>query len=169
MRTLLAALLLTASAAFSAHAGEGVGADNEKVLALDAKVVDIACELTKACPADCGAGKRQLGLLTSDGKLLPAIKSATIFASPTRDLLPYCGKQVSVDGLLVANPAMTIYFVQGIRAKEGEDYAPTDAFEKQWFKANFETDEWFRNDPLVKKIIAENGIVGIKGVVPKAP
>ena len=150
-----------------ALAGEGVGADNETVVQMEAKVVDIACELGGACPPDCGGGKHQLGLLTKDGKLRPAVKSATIFASPQFDLLPYCGKTVSVDGLLVENPRMTIYFVQGIRPPGGGEFAGTDAFEKQWFAKYKPSEEWFRNDPLVKQVIEKDGILGVKGLVPK--
>ena len=167
MRKLIIIAFAAALGASPALAGEGVGAEHETVVAMEAKVVDLTCELAKICPPNCGAGKHQLGLLTKEGKLLPAVKSSTIFAAPVLDLLPWCGKTVAVDGLLVANPAMTIYFVQGIRAKAGEDYAPTDAFEKKWVAANGPSEEWFRNDPLVKKIIARDGIVGIKGVVPK--
>jgi hypothetical protein len=35
----------------------------EQPARFEAKVVDILCEITGDCPADCGAGKRQLGLL----------------------------------------------------------------------------------------------------------
>ena len=166
---LAVAALAATLPALPARAGEGLGVDNEKVVAMEAKVVDLTCEVAKICPAGCGAGQHQLGLLTADGKLLPAVKSATLFAAPVLDLLPYCGKTVAVDGLLVENPAMTIYFVQGIRDKAVEAYAPTDAFEKRWVTANGPSEEWFRNDPVVKKIIAADGITGIKGLVPKLP
>ena len=166
--TLTLAAFVALMTAPIAKAGEGLGVDNETVVSFEAKVVDLACELGGACPANCGDGKHQLGLLTKDGKLRPAIKSATNFAGPVNDLLPFCGKTISVDGLLVANPKLTMYFVQGIRpaASTGE-FAPTDAFEKRWVAAHGPSDEWFRNDPLVKSIIAENGVLGIKGLVPK--
>ena len=167
--SLVCAALAAMISTQAARAGEGVGADNEKIVAMEAKVVDLSCEVAKICPADCGGGRHQLGLLTAAGKLIPAVKSATLFAAPVADLLPYCGKTVAVDGLLVENPKMTLYFVQGIRAKAGEDYAPTDAFEKRWFAANGPSEEWFRNDPVVKTIIAADGITGIKGLVPKLP
>ena len=167
MRKLFSIALAAAFGCAPALAGEGVGAADETVVAMEAKVVDLACELAKVCPPDCGAGKHQLGLLTADGKLRPAVKASTIFAAPVLDLLPWCGRTVAVDGLLVQNPAMTIYYVQGIRAKAGEDYAPTDAFERKWIAAHGPSEEWFRNDPLVKEIIAKDGIVGIRGVAPK--
>ena len=160
----LAALLATTTLA---RAGEGVGAANETVVSFEAKVVDLACQLGATCPSDCGGGKRQLGLLTKDGKLRAAVKSATIFAGPVDDLLPFCGKSVTVDGVLVENPKLTLYFVQGIREGSSGDFAATDAFEKRWVAANGPSEEWFRNDPKVKEIIAKDGVLGIKGLVPK--
>ena len=159
-----AALLATTNLA---RAGEGVGADNETVVSFEAKVVDLACELGASCPPDCGGGRRQFGLLTGDGKLRAAVKSVTLFASPSNDLLPFCGKTVTVDGLLVENPKLTLYYVQGIRQGTSGDFAPTDAFGKRWATAHGPSEEWFRNDPLVKEIIARDGVLGIKGLVPK--
>lgn len=164
---LLLPALALALANSPARAGEGVGADNETVVSFEAKVVDLACELGSTCPPDCGGGKREFGLLTKDGKLRPAVKSATLFAGPALDLLPYCGKTVWVDGLLVENPKLTLYFVQGVREGASGEFAVSDAFEKRWFAAHGPSEEWFRNDPLVKDIIGKDGVLGIKGLVPK--
>ena len=61
---------LTLSAAFTvffgistAQAADGWGIAGEKVVQWDAKVVDILCELSGDCPANCCDGKRQLGCL----------------------------------------------------------------------------------------------------------
>ena len=170
MRNLvLSTAALAAALALSpaARAGEGVGADNETVVSFEARVVDLACEIGGTCPANCGDGKRQFGLLTRDGKLRPAVKALTLFAGPSFDLLPYCGKSVFVDGLLVENPKLTLYFVQGIRTTPAGEFAASDAFEKQWTAAHGASEEWMRNDPLVKSIIAKDGILGIPGLVPK--
>ena len=60
---------LTLSAAFTvffgistAQAADGWGIAGEKVVQWDAKVVDVLCELSGDCPANCCDGKRQLGL-----------------------------------------------------------------------------------------------------------
>lgn len=168
MRDFLPGLAAVLLCIVPALAGEGVGADNETVVSFEAKVVDLACELGAGpCPPDCGGGKRQLGLLARDGKLRPAVKAATIFAAPEFDLLPYCGKTIFVDGLLVENPKLTLYYVQGIRSGDKGDFAATDAFEKRWVAVNGPSEEWFRNDPKVKEIIGKDGVLGIRGLVPK--
>ena len=68
---------------------------------------------------------------------------------------------------LTENPKLTLYFVQGIREGSSGDFAATDVFEKRWVAANGPSEEWFRNDPKVKEIIAKDGVLGIKGLVPK--
>ena len=86
MRNLIAALLiglLAGSASAEGEFAEGSQVDGWKNLQgrenalFKAKVVDIVCELSGDCPADCGAGARQLGLLReADGRLLLAAKNA---------------------------------------------------------------------------------------------
>lgn len=149
------------------YAADGWGIDREKTVQLEVTVVDLACALGKSCPPACGAGTRQLGLLTPDGKLYPAVKSATLFAGPVHDLLPYCGKAVMVDGLLIENPMMQLFFVQNLRPSADQKWQPADAFEKTWIEKNGKADEWMREDPLVKQTIAEDGVFGIKGLEPK--
>lgn len=150
-----------------ASAADGWGIDKEKISQLEIKVVDLACELGQSCPPDCGAGKRQLGLLTAEGKLYPVVKGASLFAGGVVDLLPYCGKHVMVDGLLIENPRMTMFFVQNMRERADEKWKPAEAFEAQWVAQHGKTNEWFRDDPLVKETIAADGVFGIKGLEPK--
>lgn len=64
--TLTAVLALLAG---PAQAAKEWGIDGEEVAQFEAKAVDVLCELTGDCPAKCGDGKRQMGLLTDDGKL----------------------------------------------------------------------------------------------------
>ncbi len=151
----------------SARAAETWGIENEKVVKLQGKVVDLACELRHDCPADCGAGKRQLGLLTSDGKLRPAVKGNADFAGTIADLAPMCGKTIEVDGLLIENPAAHILMVQAWRESSSAPWTKAEAFLTQWTKRNGVAKEWFRADPDVKKVIDENGVFGIKGLVAK--
>jgi hypothetical protein len=146
------------------------GLANEKVATFPAKVVDLLCAVGGvSCPADCGGGKRQLGLLTAEGKLYPAVKGSVDFAGPAADLAPFCGKTIFVDGLLVENPAMTMFFVQNLRERENQPWKPTEAFRTQWSARNGDPDDWVRKDPQAKAIIAADGVFGIKGLKSKSP
>ncbi len=162
--TRLCALLAVWIGSPIANAADAWNLDKEKLVQFQAKVVDLACALGKTCPPDCGAGKRQLGLLTADGKLLPAAKGATPFAGAVANLLPYCGKSVMVDGLLIEKPEMTLFFVQYLRERADEPWKPAEAFQAQWTAKHGEAAEWFRADPLVKETVADDGILGIKGL-----
>jgi hypothetical protein len=165
--SLLAGAALIATGTGGALAADEFGIANEKVVQFEATVVDIACTLTGKCPANCGAGTRQLGLLTADGKLRMPVKGQTLFANAIPDLLPYCGKTVQVDGLLIENPVMTIVHVQNLRENGDQKWKPTEAFEAQWTAKYGKAEEWQRADPLVKEIIAADGVFGIKGLEPK--
>ena len=149
------------------RAAEEWGIEHEKVVTFSGKVVDLVCELRKICPADCGAGKHQLGLLTADGKLRAAVKGSTDFAGTVVDLAPLCGKTIEVDGLLIENPAITLLMVQGWRAKASDPWTKTEAFMTEWTKRNGKAEEWFRADPDAKKVIEADGPFGIKGLVAK--
>ncbi|MDX2307203.1 MAG: hypothetical protein NW216_03085 [Hyphomicrobium sp.] len=151
----------------AARAADSWGLQNETVTEIEAKVVDIACSLKGDCPANCGDGRRQLGLLTTDGKLRLAAKGATNFAGAAEELLPYCGRKVFADGLLIENPAMTIFMVQNLRSAKSEPLKPANAFEANWKAKNGDAKEWYREDPSVKKIIGQVGVLGIKGLAPK--
>ena len=87
-----------------AGAAQKWGIDGEMTAQFEAQVVDLLCELNGDCPEACGAGKRQLGLLRDDGRLLLAVKSNTLFAGATLDLLPYCGQRIEVDGRVAERP-----------------------------------------------------------------
>ena len=153
-----------------AQAAKEWGIDGEEVAQFEAKAVDVLCELTGDCPPNCGDGKRQMGLLTDDGKLRLAIKSNTSFAGAVLDLLPWCGKRVEVDGLLIKADPMTFYMVQRLRAPGAEKWSNARAFSKAWAKANNRKNasRWFRKDPTVKALIEEFGPVGIPGAkIPK--
>src|ERR1051325_9886326 len=76
--TLMTAALLAASST-AVSAAESLGIAGEALVQLKGTVVDVACEIAKECRPDCGAGKRQLGLRTLDGKLYPVAKSNVDF------------------------------------------------------------------------------------------
>ena len=130
-------------------------------------MVDVACELTKDCPAQCGAGKRQLGIKTPDGKLLLAAKNAVNFMGSTRDLLPYCGKDIWVDGVTTNNYGTRLLMVQRYKATEKAEWRDANQSIIEWAKANNvkpdseQAENWMRNDPTVKAAVAKKGRAGV--------
>ncbi len=134
----------------------------------EAKVVDITCEITGDCADNCGDGKRQIGLLrAADGVLIFPNKNAqTGFQGAGTDLLPFCGQDVQVDGLMLVDEDIglnNIYQLQKIRAVGSEDWVKANTWSKQWAKRHPEAKgkgPWFRRDPRVNAIIAETGYLG---------
>lgn len=169
-KTLFLALALLTSpvlVAGRAQAAEPEGLEHERVATFTAKVVDLACELGGSCPANCGGGKRLLGLVDSAGVLRNLTKGPADFAGAVPDLLPFCGKMVEVDGLIVDNPKMKLFKLQRLRASSADAWTDARAFEADWRKRNGDAPEWMRADPAVKAIIAADGVYGIPGLVPK--
>jgi hypothetical protein len=166
--TLSAALLLAFSA--SVQAAEEWGIEHEKKARFTAKVVDVACELTGDCPANCGAGKRQLGLLKEDGLLWLVVKNGDPFAGAVNDLIGFCGKKVIADGLEIRNPKMHLFQLQFKRLAPDGKWSRATQFSKDWAKKNNEkfADEWWERDKLVKEALADGGILGIPGLKPPA-
>jgi hypothetical protein len=167
-----AAALLLAGAAFLAagvsapRAAEPLGLEGETIVELEGTVVDVGCELGGACPANCGEGRRLLGLRLADGTLRAAVKGPVDFAGAAVDLKAFCGRPVKVDGLLIEKPGVTILQIQNIAAP-GSPLAPARAFEAEWQAKNGPPEEWFRKDKAVEAIIARDGVLGIKGLEPK--
>lgn len=160
---LIAALLL----ATPAHAAQPWGIEHEKPTIVAGRVVDLLCAVSGDCPADCGGGRRQLGILTARGRLVPAVKGDVFFAGAVYDLLPYCGREVMADGLLIENPAMTLFFVQAVRASTREKWKPATGF-LDWWQARYGPSErWWEDDPRVRDELARSGPLGIPGLVPR--
>ncbi|PZN93183.1 MAG: hypothetical protein DCF30_22000 [Hyphomicrobiales bacterium] len=155
-------------AASSASAAEPWGIPHEKPLVLKGRVVDALCHLTGRCAPDCGAGRRQLGIVQADGTYRLVAKGNVDFAAAVPDLIGFCGKEIEADGLLIENPAITLFFVQGVRAAgSSEAFVPTDRFKTEWDARNGKADEWWRADPEARRVLAEDGPLGIKGPTPK--
>jgi hypothetical protein len=163
----LVALLVALAGTGAAHAAESWGLPNEEEARFEAKVVDLLCELTGDCPADCGAGKRQLGLLMDDGKLVLTNKDAAPFAGTVDELIDFCGKRVQADGLFSTNRGYTFFALQYVRELPDGKWRRANRFVPKWAAANgvdakSETaQQWFRNDPRVKTLIEKNGKLGI--------
>ncbi len=160
---LAAAFMVGAGAA---RAAEEWGIEGEEKARFEAKVVDVLCELTGDCPKNCGDGKRQLGLLKDDGKLILAVKNVDIFAGAANDLIGFCGKKIIADGLLIKNPKMPLFALQFKRLAPDGKWSRANQFGKDWSKANGNkaAGQWFKNDKTIKKIIKDQGVFGIPGL-----
>ncbi len=154
----------------TAQAAEEWGIDFEKKARVEAKVVDLACELSGDCPQQCGEGKRQLGLLMDDGKLVPVVKNFEAFTGATNDLIKYCNQRIVADGLMIDNPKMPLFALQFSKLADGGKWARANQFGKDWSKANGgkPAGQWFRKDPTIASIIKKNGVFGIPGLKPQA-
>jgi len=158
-------LLVTVSPLLAA---EPWGIPHEKAVVLKGRVVDALCHLKGVCTPDCGAGKRQLGVVQADGRFRLVAKGNVDFAAAVPDLIGFCGREVEVDGLLIENPAITLFFAQGVReAGSTAPFTPTERFKTQWEARNGAAPEWWRADPEANAIIAETGPLGIKGLTPQ--
>lgn len=140
----------------------------EKAL-FSGKVVDVLCHLSGDCPTNCGDGKRNLGIVRdADGQLVLVLKNGQpAFNGAAEDLLPYCNKQVDVDGLLVGDDEVVtakFYQVQFIRVSGEEKWNQATLWTKRWVQKNPDatgSGPWFRRDPRVKEQIAKDGHFGL--------
>ena len=160
----LALLLLS----LPARAAEEWGIDHEKKARIEAKVVDILCELSGDCPKNCGGGKQQLGLLRDDGKLVLAIKNFDPFAGAVVDLIDFCNRRITADGLYIANPKLPMFVLQFKRLAPDGKWSRANWFVKRWAEAHGAKNKgkWFRHDPAITRAIAEDGVFGIPGLKP---
>jgi hypothetical protein len=166
----MAALAVATALGFSpanANAAEAWGIPHEKPVVLKGRVVDALCHLKGRCAPDCGAGKRQLGILLADGTFRLVAKGNVDFAAAIPDLIGFCGREIEADGLLIENPAITLFFVQGVRADPSQPFVPSERFKADWETRNGKAEEWWRADPEANRLIAEDGPFGIKRLLPK--
>ena len=134
----------------------------------DATVIDVMCDLTGDCPANCGDGDRQLALKRSaDGITVMALKNnQPAFTGAVVDLLPHCGQEITVDGLMIEDedfPVKNVYLVQRIKAADG-DWAKASQWTKVWAAENPDAKgkgPWFRRDPRIKERIEAEGYLGL--------
>ncbi|MGY8961719.1 MAG: hypothetical protein ACKVKG_19750, partial [Alphaproteobacteria bacterium] len=128
---------------------------------------DILCELNGDCPAKCGGGDRQLGLLDKKDVLVLPLKNRVSFAGAVDELIDFCGKQVVVDGLFTTNRGYRVFAIQFVReAPEGKWRGATQ-FSAKWAKRfghaakSKQTKRWFENDPRVNAILKADGKLGL--------
>ncbi len=171
MRRLILSMAVFLAFWAPAHAAEEWGIPGEKTDRFEARVVDILCELTGDCPKDCGAGRRQLGLLRDDGTLVLAIKNNYPFTGAARDLVDFCGERVTADGLMIENRGTRFFNLQFVRPAPAGKWRRADRWIEKWAaEQGVATDsatakQWFRHDPTVEAIQArEGGKLGIPGL-----
>lgn len=170
----LGALALAFFAVQPAQAAQEWGLPEEQVARFDATVVDVLCELTGDCPDNCGDGSRQLGFLTDDGVLHLAMKNFTPFTGASWELLDFCGKKVTADGLFTSNRGYTIFAIQFVREAPDGKWQRANRFTGQWAEKNGvapdskQAKQWFRNDPEVKRLIEKHGVFGLGPEADKA-
>ncbi len=161
---LLIGLALTPSAA---RAAESWGLTGEEKARFEATVVDILCELTGDCPADCGAGGRQLGLLKDDGTLVLPLKNQVIFAGAAAELIGFCAQRVVADGLMVTNRGHSFFALQFVKSAPDGKWQRANRFLPVWAARNgvdpksATARRWFENDPRVQDLVARDGKLGL--------
>ena len=162
------ALALTLSLlAPGAQAGESWGLPGEEIVRFEAKVVDILCELSGDCPAGCGGGTRQLGLLNDEGRLILPLKNQVPFAGAADELIDFCAKRVVADGLMVTNKGYTFMALQFVREAPEGPWRRANRFTGKWAaRTGVAADsdaakQWFYNDPRVDDLIARQGKLGL--------
>ncbi|MEM6408650.1 MAG: hypothetical protein AAF700_09555 [Pseudomonadota bacterium] len=179
MKTWIAALAVLAMPAtaqdFSANSNaRSWGLFGESLATFEAEVVDILCTVAGDCANQCADG-RQLGLVrTADNQLIfPQKNSQTSFNGAATDLLPYCGKTVDVDGLMIEDEdtpgATNIYQIQFIKEAGAEEWQKANTWTKGWAAKHPEAKgkgPWFRRDPRVLAAIEANGYLGL-GLTPE--
>ena len=171
---LAASLAVTATVAMAADFSKGsnakeIGLVGEQKAMFSGKVVDILCELSGDCPANCGGGMRQLGIVRqADNVLVVVSKNSQFeFNGAVDDLLPYCNKAVDADGLLIGDdPGMKaqVYMIQFIRETGAAEWTMTTRWTKAWAERNPQAKgegPWFRRDPRVRKQIDKSGYFGL--------
>ncbi|MGI9301588.1 MAG: hypothetical protein ACR2RB_02620 [Gammaproteobacteria bacterium] len=164
MLTGLTVLLLTVG---SVHAAKSWGVTGEEIARFEAKVVDILCELTGDCPENCGGGKRQLGLLTAENKLILVAKNVTPFSGAAEELVDFCGKQVVADGLFAENRGIRFFALQFVRIAPDGEWRGANRFQGKWAERNGvaadskEAKQWYQHDPNVKRLIERDGLLGL--------
>lgn len=148
-------------------AAESWGLPGEEKARFEADVVDVRCELTGNCPAACGGGDRQLGLRTDSGELILPLKNTVPFAGAAGELQEYCGRRVVADGLFATNRGVRVFALQFVREAPDGDWRRANRWLNRWAAENGtapgsdKAQQWFRNDPAVKRIIGRDGKLGL--------
>ena len=72
------------------------------------------------------------------------------------------------DGLLIDDPVMRLYFVQRLRPAPEAEWINANRFEAVWSESNPGSNPpWWINDPGIKAVLDESGVLGIPGLAPE--
>ncbi|MEM9330300.1 MAG: hypothetical protein AAGA53_03175 [Pseudomonadota bacterium] len=143
---------------------------DEEQATFSGKVVDVMCELSGNCEDNCGNGERLMGIVRdADNKLILPLKNAQLaFNGPVDDLVPYCNKQVDVDGVLIGDVesyGAKFYMLQFIKEAGAPEWSKANLWTAAWKARNPEVADgkgpWFKRDPRVAKQIEATGYFGI--------
>ena len=105
--------------------------------------------------------------LNDDGVLVLPSKNMTPFSGAATELVGFCGKRVVVDGLFSTNRGYKIFALQFVREAPEGKWQRANRFLNKWAAENGvdvgspEAKQWFRNDPVVKQLIGEEGTLGL--------
>jgi hypothetical protein len=83
------------------------------------------------------------------------------------ELLPFCGKQVTADGLFTENRGVRLFAIQFVREGADGEWRGATRFVNDWAEKNgfaadsAEAKQWFRHDPNVIRIIERDGLLGL--------
>lgn len=146
-----------------APAAEPQSLVDETIEAVTGRVVDLRCELSGDCPAGCGQGGRALGVVTAEGRLVAVVKATVNFAGAVRDLLPFCGQVVELDGLFVGNLGTQLFFVERLRPAGATEWITADRFQSDFAasRPDLPADADFtEHDPRVLERLRQGGPTG---------
>jgi len=178
MKRLIMIAALAASPAVAGDFSEGSKAQSwgllgEELARFEGTVIDALCVLTGDCPADCGAGMRQMGILRlADDQFVFATKNGQpAFSGATVDLAPYCGQTVEVDGLLVGDSDVTpglagakLLQVQTVQVLGEDTVNKADRWTGDWETRHPDAGgegPWFERDPAIAAQIEAHGRLGL--------
>ena len=81
--------------------------------------------------------------------------------------IDFCGQRVTADGLMSTNRGYTVFALQFVRPAPDGKWRRANRFLPKWAEANGlapdapQVKQWFRHDPAVKAVLAEDGILGL--------
>ena len=107
--------------------------------------------------------------LFEDGRLVPVVKNRDIFAGAVDDLIAFCGKKITADGLMINNDKMPMFAIQFKRLAPDGKWSGATQWGKNWSKRNGgkKSGTWYKHDPQVLELIEADGVLGIPGLKPE--
>lgn len=129
-------------------------------------VVDVQCELSGNCTDQCGEGRRQLAIKTSDnamGTVLVA-KNLSNYSGAADELWQFCEQQIDVNGLFTEHNGIRFFQVQNVRPPGGQWQRATqylNAWVDRSGKSPQQAQNWHEHDERIKEILMRDGRLGL--------